>query len=97
MYGFKLYIHTIAFSSQCYSITGFDNSDEAAVIERLLGAFGEGDEEEIVKCTTDPVYKCMDNDVSVRSCDLVYTYLTAIFLYWHLKVIHKILLDALAP
>lgn len=54
-----------------YSVTGFDNSDEAAVIERLLTAFGEGDEEEIVKCTSDPVYKCMDNDVSDRSCDLV--------------------------
>ena len=47
-----------------FSITGFDSSDEAAVIERLLTAFGEGDEEEIVKCSTDPVYKCMDNDVS---------------------------------
>jgi len=47
-----------------FSITGFDSSDEAAVIGRLLTAFGEGDEEEIVKCSTDPVYKCMDNDVS---------------------------------
>ena len=47
-----------------FSIVGFDSSDEAAVIERLLAAFGEGDEEEITKCTSDPVYKCMDNEVS---------------------------------
>ena len=47
-----------------YSIAGFDSSDEAAVIERLLGAFGDGDAEEITKCATDPVFKCMDNDVS---------------------------------
>lgn len=60
------------FSLPWCSITGFDSSDEAAVIERLLGAYDEGDEEGITKCTTDPVYKCMDNDVSVRSCDLVY-------------------------
>ena len=46
------------------SVIGFDSSDEAAVIERLLEAYGETDEEEITKCTTDPVFKCMDNDVS---------------------------------
>jgi len=46
------------------SVVGFDSSDEAAIIERLLAAFGDGDEEEITKCTSDPVYKCMDNEVS---------------------------------
>jgi len=54
------------YTTVCCSIVGFDSSDEAAVIERLLAAFGEGDEEEITKCTTDPVYKCMDNEVSSK-------------------------------
>ena len=47
------------------SIPGFGGSEESAAAEKLLECFDQGDAEQLKACTSQPLFKYLDNEVTL--------------------------------
>ena len=54
---------TVRFMIVC-SIPGFGGSEESAAAEKLLECFDQGDAEQLKICTSRPLFKYLDNEVT---------------------------------
>lgn len=55
---------------ESYSIPGFSGSEDCVALEQLLQGYDEQDEEQVARVCNSPLFKYMDNDVSVKSAYL---------------------------
>lgn len=52
---------------ESYSIPGFSGSEDCVALEQLLQGYDQQDEEQVARVCNSPLFKYMDNDVSVAS------------------------------
>lgn len=48
----------------CFSIPGFNGSEDCAALEQLLEGYDQQDQDQVSEVCNSPLFKYMDNDVS---------------------------------